>query len=103
MNDYHMFGYEKVAGQAFIKSTEKRLTTYEWTETSIKFSIPDIDRNVDLGVYEGEAATKQAHMKTSIEIKHISGMLCIFLYLNTYFFQNVISFGLVVYIKNTMS
>ena len=81
-----MFGYEKVAGQAFIKSTKKRWTSYEWTETGIRFSIPDIDKNVDLGVYEGKAATRQTHMKTSIEIKHIFGMLCLILYFKIFFY-----------------
>ena len=46
-----MFDYESMAGDAFIKDRKKRLKSYEWTYTGIKFTIPDIDKEMDLGKY----------------------------------------------------
>ena len=47
----HMFDYEKRKGQSFIKDEKKRLKSYEWTETGIKFTIQDIKKEMDLGIY----------------------------------------------------
>ena len=68
-----MFDFEAVADQAFIKSNEMRLKYYSWTETGIKFTIPDIDKERDLGKYEGEVQTGPHYNKISIEVKQIYG------------------------------
>ena len=68
-----MFDFEAVADQAFIKRNEMRLKHYNWTDTGIKFTIPDIDRGKDLGKYEGEVETGPHYNKISIEVKQIFG------------------------------
>ena len=62
----HMFDYEDAAGQAFIQ--DNRLKSYEWTDTGIKLMM-----NMDLGKYEGEAATQSDYDRARIEIKNIIG------------------------------
>ena len=68
-----MFDYEKLAGQAYVKDRFKRLQSYEWMNTGIKFTIPDIDKKIDLGKYQGHVETEQEYSKITIEIKEIFG------------------------------
>ena len=72
-NVRHMFDYEKTAGQAFMKDRNNRLKSYEWTNTGIKLMIPDINKNMDLGNYQGEVETDQDYNKIAIEVKQIFG------------------------------
>ena len=66
-----MFDYEQVAGQAFMKGN--RLKSYEWTGTGIKFTILDINRNLDQGKYEGEVAAGLNHKQNIIEVGQFLG------------------------------
>ena len=68
-----MFDYEKAAGQAYIKDRFRRLQSYDWTNTGIRFTIPDIDRKMDLGIYEGDVQVEQECIQKTIEIKEIFG------------------------------
>ena len=68
-----MFDYESAAGQAFIKDRYGRLKSYEWTNTGIKLKIQDIDKEKDLGKYEGEVDTGANYKTKMIEIKEILG------------------------------
>ena len=75
-----MFDYENSAGTAFIKDRDNRLKSYEWTDTGIKFLIPDITRKTDLGKYEGEFETEHDYKQETVEIKEIFGQLFICLH-----------------------
>ena len=66
-----MFDYENIAGQAFIK--DKRLKSYEWTDTGIKLTIKDLDKNMDLGKYQGDVSKELNQAQTKIEVKKIFG------------------------------
>ena len=68
-----MFDYEKLAGKALMKDRDNRLKSYEWTDTGIKFMIPDINKTLDLGKYVGGVETKHNYKKKTIEIKQIFG------------------------------
>ena len=72
-----MFDYERIAGQAFMKDSYNRLTSYEWTDTGIKLMIPDIDKEKDLGKYQGDVETENDHQQRIIEVKKIVGKLFI--------------------------
>ena len=93
-----MFDYEDVAGQAFIK--DNRLTSYELTATGIKLMISDINKNMDLGTYEGEAAIKQDYDKAIIEVSNIIGKLFVSIDLRFVRMQ-CICFALAVILNNT--
>ena len=67
----HLFDYENLAGQAFIKGN--RLKKYEWTATGIKLTIPGMKKDVDFGKYGGEVATQTEYEQQVIEIKDIFG------------------------------
>ena len=66
-----MFDYESIAGQAFLK--DNRIKSYEWTDTGINLTIVDIDKNLDLGKYEGEVAIESDYKQHVIEIREILG------------------------------
>ena len=68
-----MFDYETYTGKAFIKDRGNRLKSYEWTDTGIKFMIPDINKNLDLGKYVAEVETEHNYKRKTIEIKQIFG------------------------------
>ena len=68
-----MFDYESVAGKAFVKDENHRLKFYNWTDTGITLTIPQINNTTDLGKYEGEVATGSDGNKAIIEIKEIFG------------------------------
>ena len=74
----HLFDYEKLAGQAFIKGN--RVKKYEWTATGIKLTIPNIKKDVDLGKYGGEVATQKEYKEEVMEIQDIFGQSFICLY-----------------------
>ena len=76
-----MFEFEKITGQGFVNYDERRLTSYQWTETGIKLSILDINKYKDLGKYEAVVTTNQHNTNASIEIKQIVGKSFISLYL----------------------
>ena len=67
----HLFDYEDVAGQVFIK--DNRLKSFEWTDTGIKLKISDINRKKDLGKYEGEVSTERGFAKANNEVNTIIG------------------------------
>ena len=68
-----MFEFEKIKGQGFVNYDKRRLKSYQWTETGIKFSILDVNKDKDLGKYEAVVTTNQHHTNASIEIKQIFG------------------------------
>ena len=67
----HLFDFEDAAGQVFIK--DNRLKAYEWTDTGIKLTITDINKNMDFGKYEGEVTIEGVYDKTIIEVNSIIG------------------------------
>ena len=72
-----MFDYESLAGEAFIKDRKKRLKSYEWTDTGVKFVISDINKEMDLGKYSGEVSTGTEFNEKKIEINKILGQALI--------------------------
>ena len=68
-----MFDYERLAGKSYIK--DKRLKSFDWTDTGIKLRIPVINKDEDLGKYNGEAATDTAGDDATIEVNEIFGKL----------------------------
>ena len=68
-----MFDYEKTAGQVFLKDRYNRLQSYTWTNTGISLTIPGIDRNFDLGKYEGDVEKGREYKTQAVEIKQIFG------------------------------
>ena len=74
-----MFDYESAAGQAFLKDKENRLKSYEWTKTGIKFVIPGISKEKDLGKYKGDVAKGPDDSQKTIEVQEIYGQsfLCL--------------------------
>ena len=84
-----MFDYESAAGQVFMKDTYNRLKSYEWTDTGIKFTIPNIKKEIDLGKYDCDVDIGSSYEQNAIEIKNIFGECCIF-FENCYNFNNLI-------------
>ena len=69
----HMFDYESAAGKAFLKDPNNRLKSYEWTDTGIKLTIPDIGNEVDLGKYQCDVDIGPTYEQKLIEVKNIFG------------------------------
>ena len=67
----HLFDYESAAGQAFIK--DSRLKSFHWTKTGIKLTIPEINKEMDLGKYQCDVDYGPEYDKVSIEVKEIFG------------------------------
>ena len=76
----HMFDYESAAGEAFIKDRDARLKSFEWTDTGIKMTIPDINKDKDLAEYKGEVSTISEDADTVIEVQEIIGKIFNFFY-----------------------
>ena len=73
-----MFDYEYLAGKAFIK--DKRLKSYDWTDTGIMLWIPNIDNKNDLGKYQGDVATEEQNSQNVIAITKIFGKIFLSLF-----------------------
>ena len=69
----HMFDYESAAGQAFMKDRDHRLKSYNWTDTGITLTIPDIDKERDLGKYQCDVEIGAEYKARSIELTQIFG------------------------------
>ena len=68
-----MFDYERLAGEAYIKDRYNRLKSYQWTDSGVRFTILDINKEMDLGKYEGEVAMGAHYKQYKIEINKIFG------------------------------
>ena len=71
-----MFDYESATGQAFIK--DKRLKSYSWTNTGIKLTIAGIEKEMDLGKYEGDVDNGEDYKQITIEVKEFFGKSLIY-------------------------
>ena len=68
-----MFEYEDLTGQAVIIDQKSRLKSFHWTETGINFTIPNINKKMDLGIYEGDVAQGEHTGQNTIEVSEIIG------------------------------
>ena len=95
-----MFDYESVIGQVFIKDRDRRLKSFNWTDTGIKLTIPDINKHMDLGKYRAEVSTMTDDNNKMIEIREILGKSFAFLCC-IHNCKNILHF-LVIYLINFM-
>ena len=67
----HLFDYESVKGQVFIK--DNRLKSYQWTDTGIRFIITDIVKEKDQGKYVCDVVVGAEYKEEAVEVKKICG------------------------------
>ena len=77
LNFRHMLDYERKANQTYIKDRKNRLKSYVWTDTGIKLTIPDIDKEKDVGTYKALVDIGGDHQEQTIEINKIYGKLSV--------------------------
>ena len=70
-----MFDYERAAGKAFMKDRDHRLKSFKWTNTGIKLTIPKMNKEMDLGKYDGDVDTGSEYKEKVIEVNKIYGEL----------------------------
>ena len=71
VNDLLIFAYKRGTPQQ--PTMNNRLESYEWTDTGIKFTILDIDEEMDVGSYVASVKLGQYTEQEMIEIKEIVG------------------------------
>ena len=73
----HIFDYESISRKPKIK--DSRLKSFEWTDTGIKLRFKDIDKELDIGKYQGEVTIGSDYKQSIIEVREILGKSCVVL------------------------